>query len=418
MTNGRWATATMKFIAARRGSVAIQIGLLLTVLCGMAALGTEMGLLLWKQRQMQAAADAAAMAATTAFAAGYPADFQVEARAVAGTMGFVHGTDGTNVTAYHPPVSGAYAGDTNAIAVVVSQPQTLYLVSLFRDGLFNVGARAVAFVGNSGIYCMLALHPTASGAIAVSNNAIVTNPLCGVAANSSSRSAMTVSNNGAVNGPVSVHGNWTLSNNAHLYGSPLIHDGPIIADPYANVALQTIPACTSQSGSGKNNVTINVTPGHFCSGWDFSNNVVLNVAAGAYYIDQKMSIKNNVIVNATGGVTFIINGNYAVDIGNNARLNLTAPTTGPYAGLAFFGTRTGTTSVTQVFSNNATLNIQGTIYFPSQTIEIDNNGATTANGCTHVIAQIIEIENNVRLDNNCDATGVLPIGALPPYLVQ
>ncbi len=43
------------------GSVALTIGLTLPVLIGMIALGAEIGFLLYKQRQMQAVADAAAL---------------------------------------------------------------------------------------------------------------------------------------------------------------------------------------------------------------------------------------------------------------------------------------------------------------------------------------------------------------------
>ena len=42
---------------ARRGSVAIQLALMTTVLLGMVALGTEITFVLFKHRQMQSAAD-------------------------------------------------------------------------------------------------------------------------------------------------------------------------------------------------------------------------------------------------------------------------------------------------------------------------------------------------------------------------
>jgi hypothetical protein len=402
----------------RRGSVAVQIGLMAVALIGMAALGTEIVFLLYKHRQMQMAADAAAISATTALAKNFPADLNVEARAVAAEAGFVHGVDGVSVTLNHPPLSGSSAGNANAVEVTVAQPQNLYMVRLFRSGVFNVGARAVAFVPQAYQYCMLALDPIASGALNILNNGVVANPLCGVAVNSSSNSALTLSNNAAVNGPVSVHGNWSLANNAHLNGSPLINHAPVIDDPYAGIALQAIPACTGQPASGGNNATINLTPGHFCSGWNYANNVTVNLAPGAYYIDTKLSVRNNAVVNGMGGVTIILNGNYAIDFANNVRVNITAPSTGPYAGLAFFGPRNGTTGVTQTFSNNTILNIKGVIYFPSQTVEIDNNGSTTSGGCTQVVAQLIRVQNNVQLDNNCVGTGVLPIGSGSAYLVE
>ena len=407
-----------RFWRARRGAVAVHIGLMAIAIIGMAALGTEVVFLLYKHRQMQMAADASAISGATALAKGFPSDLSVEARAVAADDGFVQGVDGATVTVHHPPLSGSNAGNDQAVEVIIAQPQTLYMVSLFRSGLFNVGARAVAVVPITGFYCMLALDPSAAGALTVRNNGVVSNPDCGVAVNSNSERALIVDNNGAVNGPVSVVGNWSLSNNAELNGTPLLNHAPAIDDPYADVALQAIPACTAQPSSGGNNTTFNLTPGHFCSGWNFSNTVTLNLAPGAYYVDTRMDVGNNAIVNGTGGVTLIVNGNYAISFTNNAQINITAPSSGPYAGLAFFGPRNGTTNVTQTFSNNTTMNIKGVVYFPSQTIEFDNNGTTTPGGCTQVIGRLIRVQNNVELNRDCTGTGVRPIGSPPSYLVE
>jgi len=49
----------------RRGAVAIQVALMLTAIVGVSALGTEITFLLYKHRQMQSAADSAALGAAT-----------------------------------------------------------------------------------------------------------------------------------------------------------------------------------------------------------------------------------------------------------------------------------------------------------------------------------------------------------------
>jgi hypothetical protein len=400
------------------GSVAIQLALLLVVVIGMAALGVEITFLLFKHRQMQSAADAAALGAAVALTKGYPVDYAVEARAIAASAGFVHGVDGVVVTVNRPPTLGSLAGDPGAVEVIVSQPQSLAMVRLFRGGTFEVGARAVAAQGNPGLYCILALDPSASAAVRVQNNAIVTNPHCGVAVNSSSESALVVRNNAAINGPLSVHGNWLVYNNGQLNGHPLQNHAPAVPDPYADVALEPMPPCTSQSGRAGNNATVNLTPGRFCSGWDFQNNVTVNLAPGAYYIDRQMTMGSNFRLNATGGVTLIVTGNYGINITNNAAINIVAPATGPYAGLAFFGPRSGTPSIVHQFLNNAVLNITGAVYFPNQIVQFDNNGATTPGGCTQVIARIVRIDNNVELDRNCENTGVRPIAVTQARLVE
>lgn len=397
-------------LADTRGSVAVHIAVMMIAIIGFASLGIEMGYLLLKHREMQSAADGAAMSGATALGYGHPADFRMEAKAVAAASGFTDGVDGTTVTVNSPPLKGPNAGNAEAVEVIVSQPQQLSLIQVFRSGLFDVGARAVAVAQPGYMYCILALDPSAAHAVYIKNNGVVSNPKCGVAVNSSSSRALYMRNNAAINGPVSVHGDWDLRNNAELNGTPKTNHAPVIDDPYADVALQTIPACTSQSGHAGNNATVNLDPGHFCSGWNFSNNVTVNLAPGVYYVDSKMDMGNNLTLNGTGGVTLVINGDYAVAFTNNARINLTAPATGPYAGIAIFGDRNGRSNVTHNFDNNTVLDIQGVIYFPNQTVEFHNNGETGIAQCTQIVARIIDIDNNVNLDNNCAGTGVKPIG--------
>jgi hypothetical protein len=412
----RIPTLVRRLLTSTHGGVAVQIGIGLTALIGTLGLGTESTFLLFKHRQMQSVADSAALSGAMALSQEFPRDPRSEARAVAGRLGYVHGVDQVAVTVNVPPASGAQAGNPDAVEVIVSQPQDLAMMRLFGDESANVGTRSVAIRRDIGRYCILALDMAAARAMFVSNNAEVSTLDCGVAINSNSQQALVMNNNAVINGSVTTRGAWSLANNAALNGSPHIQHGPLIADPYGDVALQAAPPCTAQSGSGSNNITRNLTPGHFCSGWDFKNNVTLNLAAGTYYVDSKMSLNNNVVVNGTG-VTLVVNGNYAMDISNNAVLNVSAPTSGQYAGLVFFGRRDGSPSVVQKFSNNTVLNIQGAVYFPNQIVEFDNNGATTADGCTHVIGRMVRLMNNAALLNDCDDTGVKPISP-PAQLVE
>jgi len=399
------------------GTIAIHIALMMLALMGFGALGAEVTYLLSIHRSMQLAADAAALGGATAMATGYPSSPTLEATAAASAAGFTNGVAGTTLTVAIPPVDGPNTGNASAVEVILAQPQTLGIISLFGPATYSVGARAVATAGSSGAYCILSLDPSASGAIQLSNNATVSNPLCGVAANSSSSRALILSNNATVAGPVSVHGGWSLANNATLTNKQKTSGAPVVADPDANVSQQSAPSCTAQSGSGSS-ATIALSPGHFCNGWNFTNNVTLNLAPGTYYIDQQLTVANNVNVNGTGGVTLVINGNYAVNFGNNVQMTLTAPSSGAYAGLAIFGSRTGTSSVTQEFSNNTTLKIVGSIYFPNQIIQFDNNSTILNTSCMQIIARIVNVQNNAYLGNQCSGTGVKPIGQQPSQLVE
>ena len=108
-----------KILRNRQGSVAIHVALTASVIIGMAGLGAEITYLLYKHRQLQVVADAAALSAG-AVLANSKSSPTTEARAIAAHLGFVNGANGVTITVNNPPrLSTHYAGDEKAIEVVV-----------------------------------------------------------------------------------------------------------------------------------------------------------------------------------------------------------------------------------------------------------------------------------------------------------
>ena len=336
------------------GSIALQTAIVLLVLLGMISLGLEVTAVLLRHRQMQTAADAAAMAGVRSM--GISADsISLEARAVAAQHGFINGVDRVSVVVNVPPTQGSHAGDASYVEVFVSQPQTPILAQLIRSGDFAPRARAVATTTLTAGACILALDSSAAQAILLKQNVVMKTDACSVIANSSSSGALTLLNNASISGPTYVHGGTALSNGAQLTGAPNVINGDLTADPYAEVALPSVPACTAQSGAISG--TKSLLPGHFCSGITIGNASTLNLSPGVYYIDSAFKTGNGVTINGTGGVTLVINNSFAISTGNNTAFNLTAPTTGATSGLAFYSRPTNTSTITQGFLNNAAMTI-------------------------------------------------------------
>lgn len=409
-----------RFRQSRDGAVAIQVAILAVVLIGASALAVEIGFVYYKQRQMQAVADAAATGGAVALSDPTP-DPVGEARSIAGRLNFVNGVDGVAVTVNHPPLHGALVGDTSAVEVIVQQPQRLAMANLvtgtYGGGphVWTVSATAVASANRAGSSCIIALDSgvcTSTPAITIRNNAIIQPPPCGqhcgIAVNSSCNNALVVYENAEINAPVWVNGRWQLMSNAKLNCTPKTQGAPRVPDPYAGVVFSTAGLVTrTQPG---NCSTCDLLPGYYPVGLSYSNRQTLNLAPGTYYIGTKLILQNNVTVNATGGVTLVIDGNYAISIGNNARLNVTAPTSGATKGIAIASIRTASPTVTQTFSNNAILNVDGAIYFPNQTAYFSNNAIINLTACNQLIAKRIDYQNNATLsDTGCPSVGGTPV---------
>ena len=138
-------TSLVKTFARNKpGSVMLMSGLMMPVLIGFAGLGLDVTIWYLAKRQIQTAADAGAIAGAHTLAKGgskgaaqQAVDIDVELNDFA--------IDATNTsTAHIPPITGAYAGDNNAIEVYVTLSQPLYFAALFGAGPIDIRARAVA----------------------------------------------------------------------------------------------------------------------------------------------------------------------------------------------------------------------------------------------------------------------------------
>jgi hypothetical protein len=389
-----------KAASRQRGSVAIWMGLTITSLTGFAALGSEVTYLIYKHRQMQTVADAAAVSAVAAKLQG--ADPVSEATAVAGQLKFANGVSSVTVVVNNPPASGAYTSNNNAVEVLVSQPQTMGLMGVLSSKIVPVSTRAVATLAAASKFCVLALSATAEEAVHLDNNAAMTSRTCGVAVNSSSQNALHLDNNAYINGPVSVVGNWDLDNGAKINGTPKASNALPITNPYASIqSTPATPATCSDVTKIQNycsaQCTLSIPVGHYCGWSGFDNDVTINLSAGTYFIDGDLITKNNFTLNATAGSTIIMtDSDSKVEIKNNATLNITAPTTGTYAGIALMSL----SHEDQEFENNAVINIIGAIYFPNAAAHFSNNDLIGAETCTQIIAKKLHFENNVALDSS------------------
>jgi hypothetical protein len=414
-----------KIFADRRGSVAVHIAVMMIALIGFAALGIEMGYLLLKHREMQSAADGAAMSGATALGYGYPTDFRMEAKAVAAATGFTDGVDGTTVTVNSPPTLGSNTGNASAVEVIVSQPQTLSLIQVYRSGIFSVGARAVAIAG-SGSGCALQLIASASVGVSATNGATVTLTQCSLGVNATSSTALSMSGAALINAQlVSVVGRASITNGASINPSSALKIlQPAMADPYAKVAIPTFSGCSNGTNKsyGHSSGLQTLNPGVWCKGVSFTNDAQIKLNPGVYIVDRGNFNVGGAVVMSGTGVTIVLTSStgssYAnVTIGNGANVTLSAPTTGALAGLVFFGSRSAPASNSNDLEGGALLKITGAIYFPSQKV-VFSNGISNPSGCTQLIAGTIQFTGGARFQNNCAGTGTIAIGGGLSKLVE
>ncbi|WP_194954703.1 pilus assembly protein TadG-related protein [Sphingopyxis solisilvae] len=393
----RLTPTAKRMIFDTRGATAAIFAISLPILVGMGALAVDVGLWNVQKRHAQGAADQAAFSAAVAAKAGNSAaNVQINARAITAGMGFVHAANGVTVAVTNPPSAGQFAGQTGYWEVTITEPQSTWLAGLLFSGDATVRARAVAGGAAGGNACIIGLATTGTS-ISMSNGNEVTNPGCAVYSNAN----MSMSNNSKIFGSAYVSGTISMSNGATI-GTQQTGVTPV-ADPYADVTVPSSCPGTAKM-SANNNQTINYTAGNYCDGIQVGNGVTINLAPGTYYIGKTITNGNNLTINATGGVTLVLMNGAAFNDANGITLNITAPSTGTYAGVALMSLATSPTS--QTFMNNMTFNVQGAMYFRNQNIEFKNNMTFNAALCTQLVAQRIIMKNNANMNNTCPGTGI------------
>jgi Flp pilus assembly protein TadG len=413
----RIAAVTRAFRQSRDGAVAIHMGLMAVAMLGFVSMATEGGFLVFRHRQMQSAADGAAIGGEHALLAQENVAF--EAKALAGYAGFVTGSTSGSLGTHTVTVTvncnnataqaagfcagnvsaGPNTGVKDAVEVIVGQPQTLFLGSLFPSGsgLFNLRAHAVAS-NTAAKICMLALDTTGT-AFRLNGTVTAGNKDCGIADDSASNPSTDFKGaSGTINGQFTSNGPQNPNGNNVSFPNATPETGVTVADPYiadgqkAWLTSPTVAAKAPNGCGGKNPSTWSTGTksggATFCivSGGTLSN--------GIYYVDTisgAVTITNATVVlySSSSPSTFAVTAPIA-NTGSalNKGLGLVSPN-----------------AISVSFGGNGTL--VGAIYLPAQNSQVTMKGNVDAT-CGQIIAGIIDLRgvDKVANDGSC---GLAPI---------
>ena len=390
----------------QRGTIAVMTGLCAAALAGVAALAVDVASWQVAQRSMQGAADTAAYSAAIAYSSSGGTSYITQAKGIAASQGFVDGQNGATVAVNQPPTSGSYTSDTTAIEVVIQQPRPRLFSGLFLSSNPVVSARAVATISSPA--CMLSLSATASQAVEFNGSLSFNSPSCDVISNSDASNAINMVGSSTVTMPclVAVGGIQVTSGLTLTACSSPISGAAAAADPYASVPQPTPSGpCLSPVTSGNSST---FSPGYYCSGIKLTGSASATFQPGVYYIDGgNFAISGSATATGTG-VTFFIASPSSVSLTGSQSATFTAPTSGTYSGIAFFGDRAGSPSSNNTFTGGSALTITGAIYFPTQSVKY-SGGSASASNCTQLIADTIKVSGSAYFNSACQGDGMTDI---------
>jgi hypothetical protein len=198
-------------------------------------------------------------------------------------------------------------------------------------------------------------------------------------------------------------GDVNLTSGAHVTVCPApITQAPPAADPFADLSIPTVSGNKTVGGGSSP-----IQPGNYTNGMNISGTRTMQPGI---YVVSGGDFKINANANITGtDVTIYIKAGTNVSINGNATVHLSAPTSGTYSGMLFFGDRSGTGNVT--FNGTAASKLTGAIYFANQDINYLGNFSGNG-GCTQVVGNTVQWSGNTSINQDCTAYGMKTIPAM------
>ncbi|HEU4982155.1 MAG TPA: pilus assembly protein TadG-related protein [Acidobacteriaceae bacterium] len=432
----------MRRLGDESGQTLVMVALSMAVLLGFAAFATDIGVMLRAKRQVQSAADSAAIAAAWGLSEGSGAVARGTAAATAN--GYTQGTsaDGyaTTVDIESTPIDGQFAGQSGYVEAIITQQVPTFFMHMFGRDSATVAARAVATDKGSSLNCLTTTKATDTTLI-FKGSFHVQAPGCAVSVQSSDPDALqftggagslTAASVSVVGGDGGQTGDSTPTptTGAAYSGDPLAGQltapsyGPSGTTPCTDVTTTGIGTTGSQtyipnptgtvcySSAGNINLTnVNLAPGTYI----FNNPTGTLVLGGAINGPAKAGSTDpstaSIDTSSGAGVTLYILGGMNETAGTV--LNLYAPGSGSYSGILLWGAGTyaGTSicptgtgnagpGVIQVNLGNSSGNFYGIIYAPTSDLVFQDSGSDS-NGP--------DITTNIVVGTMCDQTADINI---------
>jgi hypothetical protein len=406
----------MKRMRDESGQTVILVALCLTCILGFVGFATDVGVLLHAKRNLQIAADAAALAGANEINID-PTQIIAAAKAASAQNGYTDGANSVTVTPTNGPADGPHAGDAGYVEAIVTQTQPTFFMRLFNFSSMPVSARAVAFNGASnGSGCLHALNGSDADTINLQGHFTVDAPGCQVLDNSTDSCGLdfTGAAGNLTAGSVSVAGgacgHESDSNPPPTEGAPQVSDP--LANSYTPIPPASWPACTAApsgnqwgiSGGRTYNPSGSSPTTLFCysSGTgSISNAVTMN--PGTYIFTGSLGLSGHGSLNGTAGVTIYLaapSGNMNMGGSGNSNLSLIAPSTGPFANVAIYQEPADTNPVNM--EGTPVSGLTGIIYLPTAMLELGGN-STTQNLTTDLIVNKLFVFGSATVNISDDS---------------
>jgi Flp pilus assembly protein TadG len=392
----------MKSLKNESGQVLVMTALSLTMLMSISALAIDIGLIHYRQVQLQTAADAAAVAAGLEL--GNCGKIVCANMQTAAEQALIEdkitGSVITPVTNkctiptsaglamyinVAPCVLGASdpnSGNTNMAEVVLTEPQKTFFGGFVGLPTWNLVARAEAgeayYLSTGGgncIYTNSLAFNSSTGTFNLTN--------CGIYDNGN----LQTNNGDAVTASTFLYyGSWSPNNCNNTCKWTLgnsqsqpTHTNTAQSDPLASLTPPSKPANSTTASNTTPNSGATLQPGYYPNGVNLNSNVSVTLSPGVYYMNGSINVNSGASLTGTGVTLYFTSG--SLQMNSTSTVQLSAPTTSTNGGNAnmvvWHSTSNGSGMTIDTGSSSY---FNGVIYLPKQTLTLNSGSGVNING--------------------------------------
>jgi len=404
----------------QRGNIALVVAAVSPLLIGAAGLAIDGVEWITQKREIQAAADGAAMAGVYSLIGNEDMENAVN-RSVMQSGGV---PDSASIQATQAPPG--HEKDPFAVSVTIAVPAQMTFTGMFMKHPPVISAQATATVVKNGRYCAFALGDMDDEPGLVLRPDSEVQADCGVTTNASGKRALEADGSSTIKARA-LRAYGAIGDQKAALKSGMREHALMQDDPLADSDPPLVP------NTGCPNVTINpdandttLDPGCYA-------NMMLNgpvrLQDGEYILNR-----GNFVVGPHGHVecsacTIFLTSETAatdpgsigkVDISSDATVEMSATREGPNAGILFYQDRHAATDLPggeNRLGGSSFSKLNGLIYFPSQTVYVDANMRPDIQ-CARFIARRLVFAGQVYIAENCDGDDKMMFAATEVRLVD
>lgn len=413
----KFMPSLLQLLRDRRGGIAVSFALALPALMAGLGVASDVARMVSVKSNLQAAADAAAIAGAREIPlAGTNTKQVISAAQAFAAYALTGDSVATEKTLAHSnfAVNASVIGKFSTVKVDISETWAPFFAHIIMADVTPINVTATARYEGSNNICVLGLED-GKRAVYLDKNARLTGNDCGVFSNSTDSKGLEVKDGAILQGSIVCSAGGAQIDKSARVEPAAITDCPKVTDPLASRAPPAVGSCDHNDFKLDKNAVVSLDPGVYCGGIKIDASADVTFRPGIYVIKNgELRITGQATVEGEG-VGFYLTGTDPKEIkfDQKTHISLTAPTTGPMAGLLIFEDRNLPKKLKHQISSDDARKLVGTIYLPVGGLVIDAKEAVADQSAyTAIIAQTIELNYGPHLVLNSDyGTTDVPVPA-------